>query len=364
MSKGDPKTLAGRIFDGFCAESEVGDRLDEFWPDLVGHISHDHYDQSLEVYFVKAAPEDLSLTKEQAQEIFQMGFCCGWLNFADGTEQSFSSYDGNKQEYGVFIRERKKVANPKWMGEKRRDERNRIDYVGNYWISCWDTIRQERREQMSEIDSRSSNAVFIYHTDPRAAWQDFKHWHGKASKEQQDKFDAILLKMVKQENEDFNAHIPGVPRAGCTAADRGQALWDIMTVLAGRRALGSVHADETRGGMEEIRKLWSVIEEVTSLTGRGAVSLDDLPTLDCAYFEHEDAAVGKRRDILVYDREWVEKIMANHRILLLKAAPIGASRYVESPCQFIKRSLTEIFPLGSPERNAIDEMYGEDSQSQ
>ena len=53
---------------------------------------------------------------------------------------------------------------------------------------------------------------------------------------------------------DFNAHIPGAPRAGCTAADRGQALWDVMTVLAGRRALGSVHADETRGGMDEIEE--------------------------------------------------------------------------------------------------------------
>ena len=53
---------------------------------------------------------------------------------------------------------------------------------------------------------------------------------------------------------DFNAHIPGAPRAGCTAADRGQALWDVMTVLAGRRALGSVRADETRGGMDEIEE--------------------------------------------------------------------------------------------------------------
>jgi hypothetical protein len=80
--------------------------------------------------------------------------------------------------------------------------------------------------------------------------------------------------------------------------------------------------------------------------------------------EHRDPSVGLRRDILVYDKEWVEKVMANHGILLLKSAPIGHSRYVESPYEFIKRSLTEIFPLGSPERNAIDEMYGEDSQSQ
>jgi hypothetical protein len=144
---------------------------------------------------------------------------------------------------------------------------------------------------------------------------------------------------------DFNAHIPGAHRADCTAADRGQALWDVMTVLAGRRALGSVHADETRGGMDEIEKLWPMIEE----------SVSAAPRLWAALYEFKDGVVGKRRDILCYDMVKVIKLLEKH---------LGHAVSVQIMEGFLRRSLTEIFPLGSPERNAIDEMYGEDSQSQ
>ncbi len=147
---------------------------------------------------------------------------------------------------------------------------------------------------------------------------------------------------------DFNAHLPGAPRTGCTAADKGQALWDVMTVLAGRRPLGSVHADETRGGMDEILELWTLIQEVAMME------------LDCDmrefYWEHEDAIVGKRRDIVVCGFTQVQRILQRNGI--------DVDWLQKNVVDFLYRSLVEIFPLSSPERNAIDEMYAEDSQSQ
>jgi hypothetical protein len=152
---------------------------------------------------------------------------------------------------------------------------------------------------------------------------------------------------------DFNAHIPGAPRAGCTAADRGQALWDVMTVLAGRRALGSVHADETRGGMEEILDIQALTDEVVA----GIRDSEGCWEIETLFVEHEDA-LGKRRDFFVFNRNKVSNRLRRHGFY---PKDTFFSDVVEP---FLCRSLTEIFPLGSPERNAIDEMYGEDSQSQ
>lgn len=159
---------------------------------------------------------------------------------------------------------------------------------------------------------------------------------------------------------DFNAHIPGAPRAGCTAADRGQALWDVMTVLAGRRALGSVHADETRGGMEEIEEMWPLVIEIVN---RCSNDYD----IRYVHVTHRDDQVGRRRDILVYDYDAVGAILRRHGLWNLPGQEdkFGILRYASNVAsEFLDRSLTEIFPLGSPERDAIDEMYGEDSQSQ
>ncbi len=119
MSKGIPVTLAGRIFDGVYALSEVEDSLDgQFWPELVDHVGHDHYDQSIEIYFVKAAPPDLVINSEQAAQILNWGFWRGWLNFADGTVQHFWSWDAETQTKGIFVDERRKTKNPLWFGEK------------------------------------------------------------------------------------------------------------------------------------------------------------------------------------------------------------------------------------------------------
>ena len=159
---------------------------------------------------------------------------------------------------------------------------------------------------------------------------------------------------------DFNAHIPGAPRAGCTAADRGQALWDVMTVLAGRRALGSVHADETRGGMDEIEELWPLIIEAID---RHSSDYD----IRYVHVVHRDDQVGRRRDVLVYDHDAVNAILQKYGLWDLPDAGnnLGVLSYGSNAAsEFLDRSLTEIFPLGFPERNAIDEMYGEDSQSQ
>lgn len=105
------RTLAERIFDGTGAACQVEDRLDEMWPDVVNHISHDSYDNSLEVYFEKTVSSDFKATEEDAKKIFEMGFSCFWLNFTDGTEQAVTN---RWKDRGLHIGERVAVTYPKW----------------------------------------------------------------------------------------------------------------------------------------------------------------------------------------------------------------------------------------------------------
>jgi hypothetical protein len=109
------RTFAERIFDGSHAACQVEDRLDEMWPDVVNHTSHDCYDNSLEVYFEKTVASDFKATEEEAKKIFEMGFSRFWLNFTDGTEQAAT--DAWKSQ-GLRIGERRLVANPKWSEER------------------------------------------------------------------------------------------------------------------------------------------------------------------------------------------------------------------------------------------------------
>ena len=149
---------------------------------------------------------------------------------------------------------------------------------------------------------------------------------------------------------DFNAHDPSVPRAGCTAADRGQALWDVMTVMAGRRALGSIHADETRGGMDEIGEMWPIVRDC-------AANLDTRQGTDrvlTLYSAYRDKTVGLRIDILVWRHTDIGLIAARHGL-------VSGMQSLDDEL-FLRRSLTETFPVGSPERAVIDAMYGEESQ--
>lgn len=85
----DPHKLtpAEQVHRGTFAEMHIEEVADELWPDLVGHIGTDHYDNSLELYFTEQTPADLSCTSEQARRVFELGFHRFWLNFCDGTEQ-------------------------------------------------------------------------------------------------------------------------------------------------------------------------------------------------------------------------------------------------------------------------------------
>lgn len=112
--KNEP-TRAERLFDGFYAKAAIDEDLSEppFWPQCyVDHIGHDHYDESIELFFIKATPLDLVVTEEQARIIFDWGFTRGWANFADGTEQYFA-----RSGDGVSIGERRAVNSPRWRGE-------------------------------------------------------------------------------------------------------------------------------------------------------------------------------------------------------------------------------------------------------
>lgn len=77
-------TIADRIHTGFWAQEDLEEELCEWWPDL-GHISSDHYDNSLEVYFEENSPTDnegtLEPTEEQLAEIWTTGFDRMWINF-------------------------------------------------------------------------------------------------------------------------------------------------------------------------------------------------------------------------------------------------------------------------------------------
>lgn len=103
--------LAARLFESNDAAWRIEETLFEKWP-WVDSIGWDEYDQSLEIYCGEDAPPDWSISREDAQTVFSMGFAGCYVNFADGTEQGFNR-DGH---HGV----RRKVEHPRWSVEQSR----------------------------------------------------------------------------------------------------------------------------------------------------------------------------------------------------------------------------------------------------
>lgn len=137
--------------------------------------------------------------------------------------------------------------------------------------------------------------------------------------------------------KDWNEGIPGAPRAGDVADSQSSAV-DMATVFDGSRAVGSMHADKLRGGLDTFDEL---------LPGflRQAFALG----LEAIVFDQPDSMVGHRKDLLIFNRGRVQAVL-------------NAMGIAETVDKFLTRSLEEIFKLGSFERYAIDELYGECSQ--
>ncbi len=104
MTNPNSLTAAEQIHRGAFAAMHVEETVDQIWPNLVGHISTDHYDNSLELYFLEEAPRTMSCTIQEARVLFELGFHRLYLNFCDGTEQYC-------HEGGIQVR--KKVENPR-----------------------------------------------------------------------------------------------------------------------------------------------------------------------------------------------------------------------------------------------------------
>lgn len=98
-------TAAEQIHRGAFAEMHVEEMVDQLWPDLVGHISTDHYDNSLELYFLDTAPTTLVCNVQEARVLLELGFHRIWCNFLDGSEQYIHGEAG--------VGQRKKVDNPR-----------------------------------------------------------------------------------------------------------------------------------------------------------------------------------------------------------------------------------------------------------
>jgi hypothetical protein len=106
-------TIAQRIHDGGFAGSALEERVGDIWGSLALHMSTDWYDNSLEVYFDAVTPI-FGATQEQAEKIFEMGFCQFWLNFLDGTEQ----HSWRSKEGAITIGARKAAGYQKWTEER------------------------------------------------------------------------------------------------------------------------------------------------------------------------------------------------------------------------------------------------------
>jgi hypothetical protein len=116
-SKAEEKSLAERMHDGARAEAIIEDRIDDLFPELVCKIGSDYYDNSLEVYMSPETPKDFSVTQEQADEIFKMGFSRFWFNFTDGSEQTAIA----KGEF-AGVKERRMIPNnQRWTEEKAKE---------------------------------------------------------------------------------------------------------------------------------------------------------------------------------------------------------------------------------------------------
>jgi len=137
---------------------------------------------------------------------------------------------------------------------------------------------------------------------------------------------------------DFNAGIAGVPRAGAVASDSAAVAEDIWSVMSGKRALASVHADEIRGGLEHFEWIAPLLTSQAQLAGLTVFRANE-----------PDALVGRRRDLLLYNERRVLDVLRKYKIGQL-------------PYEFLAESLQSVFPIGTPKRSAIDDLYGESSQ--
>ncbi len=107
-SKQPTLTAAEKVHQGCFAESHVEEIADTLWPDLVGRVGADHYDNSLELFFTEDAPDTTVCTEAQAVEIFKLGFSRFWLNFCDGTEHAVVLMEGK-----ILLGERCKAHIPR-----------------------------------------------------------------------------------------------------------------------------------------------------------------------------------------------------------------------------------------------------------
>ncbi len=102
-------TAAEKMHQGCFAESHIEEVADTLWPDMVGRVGADHYDNSLELYFIPDAPDTTLCTEAQAKEILNLGFSQFWLNFCDGTEQHVA----DTVKKGLVIGQRQKAGLPR-----------------------------------------------------------------------------------------------------------------------------------------------------------------------------------------------------------------------------------------------------------
>lgn len=109
----------------------------------------------------------------------------------------------------------------------------------------------------------------------------------------------------------------------------------LTPVFKGSKALGGIHADETRGGMEYLENtIIPRIDKATEAQGLKALIVEGF----------DDTTVGKMLDVYVYDEAKVQVILDVNEIVI-------------SPEEFIELAGRESFAAKTPERTAIDALY-------
>jgi len=83
---GPVRSIAERMFDGFFAESELGEELVIEYE----RIGFDHYDNSLELYGV---PDDARLSIDEQKVIHAAGFSKCYVNHVDKWETHYGFHD-------------------------------------------------------------------------------------------------------------------------------------------------------------------------------------------------------------------------------------------------------------------------------
>lgn len=188
--------------------------------------------------------------------------------------------------------------------------------------------------ELRQLGLPALRQVYDWNNGDAQGW-DFEEWFRQASASNWIHYGVERLPDVPQ--ADFNATVPGAPRAGEVASLR-VVRTDMQSVFCGLRAVASMHADSIRGGLKYFRKV------MPELTGRAADA-----NLRTVHFYQPSSSLGETEDLIVYDYSAVSSILQKHCI-------------ADLPHEFLLRSLRVVFPLGSDDRNAIDEMYAESSQ--